>query len=182
MNAKFQIKTSRNIHKPLATAIKRGDVKAVYMAHDLKISPQSLSDHVKRTDAPVKNAVEYSTYLHDSKFNQQMAAIYFDAISMFDPNEWAQQFHNAPYATWFQLRDIEQERLDIGEKVFKFVVHDRRKWTDVQKELAHTWMIDLLKTISLATLMAQQFSEVANYDLVNLSKDFNQKFGGVKYE
>ena len=103
INAKFQIKTSRNIRQPLATAVKRNEIDAACMAHDLKISPQSLNDHVKRTDAPAKNAVEYATYLHDPKFNQQMAAIYFEAISMFDPSKWAKQFQNAPYATWFQL-------------------------------------------------------------------------------
>ena len=182
INAKFQIKTSRNIRQPLATAVKRNEIDAACMAHDLKISPQSLNDHVKRTDAPAKNAVEYATYLHDPKFNQQMAAIYFEAISMFDPSKWAKQFQNAPYATWFQLRKIEKKRIAMGEDVFAFAVNDHHKWTAEQKHLAHDWMIDLLKTISLSTLMAKQFSEVADYDMVDWSKQFNQEFGGVKYE
>lgn len=182
INAKFQIKTSRNIRQPLATAVKRNEIDAACMAHDLKISPQSLNDHVKRTDAPAKNAVEYSTYLHDSKFNQQMAAIYFDAISMFDPSKWAEKFQDAPYATWFQLRSIEKKRLGMGEEVFEFAVNDRKTWTPKQNQMAHEWMIDLLKTISLSSLIAKQFSEVAHYDLVGWSKNFNEKFGGVKYE
>lgn len=182
INAKFQIKTSRNIRQPLATAVKRNEIDAACMAHDLKISPQSLNDHVKRTDAPAKNAVEYSTYLHDSKFNQQMAAIYFDAISMFDPSKWAKKFQNAPYATWVQLRIIEQRRLKMGEQVFEFAINDRSTWTKAQNKLAYQWMIDLLKTISLSSLMAKQFSDYADYDLIDLKKKFNEKYGGVKYE
>ena len=70
----------------------------------------------------------------------------------------------------------------MGEDVFAFAVNDHHKWTAEQKHLAHDWMSDLLQTISLSTLMAKQFSEVADYDMVDWSKQFNQEFGGVKYE
>ncbi|MCT2899351.1 hypothetical protein EFM54_10230 [Lentilactobacillus buchneri] len=178
----FQIKTTRNISKPLWQAIKDNQVGVNEMAEDLKTSKQNISNHSHGIETTPANAVEYATYLHDPKFNQQMAAIYFEAISMFDPSKWAKQFQNAPYATWFQLREIEKKRIAMGEDVFAFAVNDHHKWTAEQKHLAHDWMIDLLKTISLSTLMAKQFSEVADYDMVDWSKQFNQEFGGVKYE
>lgn len=180
INAKFQIKTSRNIRQPLATAVKRNEIDAACMAHDLKISPQSLNDHVKRTDAPAKNAVEYSTYLHDPEFSQQMAAVYFYAISMFDSSKWAKQFHDAPCATWVQLRDVEKHRMELGDKVMEFVVNDRKDWTAEQQQMAQDWMTDLLKTISLSSLMAKQFSEVAHYDLIDKEQDFNSKYAGIE--
>ena len=178
----YQIKTTRNISKPLWQAIKDNQVGVNEMAEDLKTSKQNISNHSHGIDTTPSKAVEYATYLHDPKFNQQMAAIYFEAISMFDPSKWAKQFQNAPYATWFQLREIEKKRIAMGEDVFAFAVNDHHKWTAEQKRLAHDWMIDLLKTISLSTLMAKQFSEVADYDMVDWSKQFNQEFGGVKYE
>lgn len=178
----YQIKTTRNISKPLWQAIKDNQVGVNEMAEDLKTSKQNISNHSHGIDTTPAKAVEYATYLHDSKFNQQMAAIYFEAISMFDPSKWAKQFQNAPYATWFQLREIEKKRIAMGEDVFAFAVNDHHKWTAEQKHLAHDWMIDLLKTISLSTLMAKQFSEVADYDMVDWTKQFNQEFGGVKYE
>lgn len=178
----YQIKTTRNISKPLWQAIKDNQVGVNEMADDLKTSKQNISNHSHGIDTTPAKAVQYSTYLHDSRFNQQMAAIYFDAISMFDPSKWAEKFQDAPYATWFQLRSIENKRLGMGEEVFEFAVNDRKTWTPKQNQMAHEWMIDLLKTISLSSLMAQQFSEVAHYDLVDWSKNFNEKFGGVKYE
>ncbi|MEY2374563.1 hypothetical protein AB3X83_04790 [Lentilactobacillus buchneri] len=182
MQMRSMIKTSHNIGKFLKSALKRDQIDEGAMADDLGVTRPSIANHTGKYNAPIDMAAKYSTYLHDSKFNQQMAAVYFDAISMFDPSKWAKQFQNAPYATWFQLREIEKKRIAMGEDVFAFAVNDHHKWTAEQKHLAHDWMINLLKTISLSTFMAKQFSEVADYDMVDWSKQFNQEFGGVKYE
>ena len=176
----YQIKTTRNISKPLWQAIKDNQVGVNEMAEDLKTSKQNISNHSHGIDTTPAKAVEYATYLHDPKFNQQMAAIYFEAISMFDPSKWAKQFQNDPYATWYQLREVETKRLAMGNEVFDFVVNDRSTWTDHQKQLAKQWMIGLLKTISLSLLLGNQFSDVAHYDLDNMQKTFNSEFGGIE--
>ncbi len=173
-------KTSRKIGKPFHVALKRDEVNRDDMAEDLKTTKQTISHHATDFDCPPDMAVKYSEYLHDPKFNQQMAAIYFDAISMFNPNQWAKQFQNAPYATWVQLRHVEEKRLKMGSEVMDFACDGTNTWTDEQRKMAHDWMIDLLKTISLSSLMAYQFSEVANLDLVNMSKSFNKQFGDLK--
>ena len=180
MQMRSMIKTSRNIGKFLKAAMKRDEVDEGYMADDLGVTRPSIANHTGKYNAPIDMAAKYSTYLHDSKFNQQMAAVYFDAISMFDPSKWAKQFQNDPYATWYQLREVETKRLAMGNEVFDFVVNDRSTWTDHQKQLAKQWMIGLLKTISLSLLLGNQFSDVAHYDLDNMQKTFNSEFGGIE--
>ena len=176
----YQIKTTRNISKPLWQAIKDNQVGVNEMAEDLKTSKQNISNHSHGINTTPAKAVEYATYLHDPKFNQQMAAIYFEAISMFDPSKWAKQFQNAPCATWVQLRDVEEHRMELGDKVMEFVVNDRKDWTAEQQQMAQDWMTGLLKTISLSSLMAKQFSEVAHYDLIGKEQDFNSKYAGIE--
>ncbi|GAY74234.1 hypothetical protein [Lentilactobacillus kosonis] len=108
-----------------------------------------------------------------------MASIYFDAIAMFNPKEWADQFKQSPYAIWIKLRQIEQERLEMGNDVLGFAMEKRENWTTKQTKEAFTWMVGLLKTISLASLMAKEFSDVAHYDLKAMEQDFNQQFGDL---
>lgn len=180
LNKSFDIKTSRNIRTFLRDAMKHNQIKDTYMAHDLKLTNQSVSNHMHGYDTPADKAVKYSTYIHDPEFSQQMAAVYFYAISMFDSSKWAKQFHDAPCATWVQLRDVEEHRMELGDKVMEFVVNDRKDWTAEQQQMAQDWMTGLLKTISLSSLMAKQFSEVAHYDLIDKEQDFNSKYAGIE--
>lgn len=177
MTVKYRIKTSRNIGGALKQAIKRNEVDQGFMAHDLDTSSPAISNHTGKFDAPIDMAMKYSTYLDDPVFNQQMAAIYFDAIAMFNPKEWAEQFRDSPYAIWIKLRTIEKERLAMGDDVLAFAMEKRSGWTEQQTKQAMKWMIGLLKTISLASLMAKEFSDVAQYDLHQMEVDFNQSFG-----
>lgn len=174
------IKTSHNISKPLSDAMSRQNIKGEFMADDLKMSAQNLSNARHDIDTTPDKAAMFSEYLADTKFNQQMAAIYFDAISVFDPDKWAKKFRDAPFATWVQLRNVEKRRMEIGEKVFDFGVKDRSEWTKEETELAYEWMNGLLKTISLATLMASQFADMAHYDLDILVEKFNRLWGGIE--
>ena len=109
-----------------------------------------------------------------------LSAIYFDALSMFDAHQWAAKFQDSPYATWVQLRDAEEDRLKIGDQVMRFFVTDRKSWDAQQNQMALDWMIGLLKTIALSSLLAKQFSDVANYDLPKITKDFNKRYCGIK--
>lgn len=174
------MKTSQNISKVLGKAIDRQDIRQDWMAEDLGISKQSVSNSRNGEDTTPDRAVMISKYLEDPKFNSQMAAIYFDAISVFDPDKWAKKFRDAPFATWVQLRNVEKRRMEIGEKVFEFGVKDRSEWTKQETELAYEWMNGLLKTISLATLMASQFADMAHYDLDTLVEKFNRLWGGIE--
>lgn len=171
------IKTSRDISEPLDNAMKRQNIQQTYMADDLGVSKQNVSNARHGFDTTPEKAMWFSQYLGDSKFNQQMAAVYFDAVSMFDANQWAEKFRDSPYATWVQLRAVEKHRMGIGEDVFEFGVKDRSEWTDAEHKMAYEWMIGLLKTISLASLMATQFSDMAHYDLDNFIKKFNRIWG-----
>lgn len=174
------IRTSQDISDPLAAVFDRQHIQQNLIAHDLGMSKQNVSGAVNGDRTTPENAVKISRYMHDPKFNQQMAAIYFDAISVFDPDKWAKKFRDAPFATWVQLRHVEQHRMEIGEKVFDFGVKDRSEWTKEETELAYEWMNGLLKTISLATLMASQFADMAHYDLDSLVEKFNRLWGGVE--
>ena len=96
-------------HKPTYwKQFKDNQVGVSEMAKDLKTSKQDISNHSHAIDTAPAKAVEYATYLHDPKFNQQMAAIYFEAISMFDPSKWAKQF--LKYFHWFSF----DNRLSVG--------------------------------------------------------------------
>lgn len=171
------IRTSKNISKPLVDALERQNIRQDYMAHDLGMSKQTVSNSRNGSNTTPEKAVLFSKYLRDSKFNQQMAAAFFDAITVFDSQHWAKQFQNAPYATWVQLRHVEKRRMDIGEKVFDFGVKDRSEWTKQEADLAREWMIGLLKTTSLSLLMETQFADMAHYDLDSFIEHYNRLWG-----
>jgi len=180
MRPKTKIKTSRNIAGALKKAIWHNQVSQKYMAKDLRTtSPNISNQQTKKFDTPIDSAMQYSVYFNDPEFSQQMASIYFDAIAMFNPKEWADQFKQAPYAIWIKLRQIEKERLDRGNDVLGFAMEKREDWTPEQRKEALDWMVGLLKTISLASLMAKEFSEVAHYDLKSMEQDFNKEYGNL---
>lgn len=173
------MKTSRDIKKALNGAMKRQSIQSNLMASDLGVSPQILSNHRHVKDATPEKAVMYSQYLRDYKLNNELAAIYFDAVSMFDPNKWAVKFRDDSTMTWLQLKATETQRLALGDKVFEFAVNDPKEWTKDENAMAYEWVIGLLRMISLSSLLAHQFSEIAGYDLDKITNQVNKEWGDM---
>jgi len=172
-------KTSRDIRGALQSAIKRGFISINYMAHDTKQSPQAVTNHQHTMDASPAAAVKDAEYLDDPLFNSQMAAIFFESVAMFDTKQWSSKFQDSPFATWWTLRDIERERLALGDEVGRFLKEPRKNWTDEQNAKSIHFMEMLLKTISLGSLLAKQLEEVVDNDLVKMIHDFNEQQGNL---
>lgn len=173
------MKTSRNIHGAINSAIHRGKVLVKWMAKDTAQSPQTITNSRHTMDTTPDNAVRDSMYLRDATFNNQMAAVYFEAIAMFDTKQWASKFRDSPYATWWALRSVERKRLALGDSVGEYLKNPRSGWDDEQNKEAIEFMTDLLKTISLSSLLAKQLEEVVDNDLVKLIHEFNQEQGDL---
>lgn len=173
------MKTSRDIRGAIDAAISHNRVFVKLMAKDTAQSPQTITNSRHTMDTTPDNAVRDSMYLRDSTFNSQMAAIYFEAIAMFDTKQWAAKFRDSPYATWWALRSVERKRLALGDEVGEFLKEPRADWSDEQNKEAIEFMTGLLKTISLSSLLAKQLEEVVENDLVKLIHEFNESQGDL---
>ncbi|WP_204120209.1 hypothetical protein [Levilactobacillus wangkuiensis] len=173
------MKTSRNIRGALNSAIHRSHVFTNWMAKDTAQSPQTITNGRHTMDTTPDNAVRDSVYLRDSKFNSQLAAIFFESVAVFDTRQWSEKFRDSPYATWWALRSVEHKRLELGDEVDEFIKDPRSEWSDDQKKEITEFMTGLQKTISLASLLTEQVEEVTGIDLVKSNHKFNESYGDL---
>lgn len=174
-------KTSRNIRCELNSAIERLGLSVNLMAHDTKQSPQLITNNRHTTDASPVSAVKDATYMQDTLFNNQMAAIYFSAICMYNDGDWAQEFQSAPFATLDAIQTLEKRIVPIQEQVNEFIHDPYEKWSKSHenREQVKRLRMARIQLISLQLLYASQFEEVTRGDLVAETQEFNKKHGKI---
>lgn len=174
-------KTSRNIRCELNSVIKRLGISVNLMAEDTKQSPQLITNNRHTTDASPASAVKDADYLQDYQFSNQMAAIYFQAIQMFNTADWSPQFRNAPFATLDAIDDQRETVTDLRHKV-KCFMRDvpYEKWSHDQKRQAESYSDSMVKLVSMELLFTSQFEEAAHQDMLQVVSNSNKhnKLGG----
>lgn len=174
-------KTSRNIRDELNSAIQRLGISVKLMAEDTGQSPQLITNNRHTTDASPASAVRDADYLQDYQFSNQMAAIYFQAIQMFNTADWSPRFRNAPFAT---LDAIDEQQKQVGElrcRVKSFMRDlPYEKWDREQRKAADQYSDSMVKLISMELLFTGQFEEVAHQDMLQVVRNSNKhnKLGG----
>lgn len=170
------MKVKQDISQELDETILDQGISAKYMAHDLGKTETDLSkDRRGFTKANADEAVEYHKYLNDAKFGSQMSAKFFDQLAMLNTSKWAQKFQDAPFATWNKQLWSEDKRRKTGVRVHQIMLEPRETWTDEETRLVVDWMYQLIENVSLATLDLYQTADVAEMDLVQLMKLFNER-------
>ncbi|WP_258115503.1 hypothetical protein [Levilactobacillus yiduensis] len=174
-------KTSRNIRCELNSVIKRLGISVNLMAEDTKQSPQLITNNRHTTDASPASAVKDAAYLQDTLFNNQMAAIYFSSVAMFNDSDWAEQFHDAPFATLDAIHALEKRIEPIQDQVNDFTHDPYEKWnrSREKRETAKKLRQERIQLISLMVLYECQLEEVTHGDLVADTQKFNKKHGKI---
>lgn len=79
------MKTSTVLEKPLMESLNRQDLSKKYLAYDSSTPQSTVSDHTKgKQPVNVSKAIDYSESLNDSRFNLEVAYIFFGTISAID--------------------------------------------------------------------------------------------------
>jgi len=174
-------KTSRNIRDELNSAIQRLGISVKLMAEDTGQSPQLITNNRHTTDASPASAVRDADYLQDYQFSNQMAAVFFQAIQMFNTEDWAPQFRNAPFATLDAIDDQRKIVVDLRHKAKHFMRDiPYEEWSHDQKKTAENYTDSMVRLVSMVLLFIGQFEEVSHQDALKAVRNSNKhtKLGG----
>lgn len=178
------IKTSRDIRIFFDNAMKRNDVSAKLMAEDTGQTAQGIANNRHTVDTTAANAVKDAAYLRDYRFSNQLAAAYFEAIQMFDTEDWSPKFRDEPFATLDAIDDQRATVIELRRQVKTFMRdRPREKWTHDQCKKAELYSYERIKLISMELLFNGQFEDVSCQDMLKIVHEANKhnKLGGFKW-
>lgn len=157
------MKSSTILEKPLMESLNRQDLSKKYLAYDSDTPQSTVSDHTKgKQPVNVSKAIDYSESLNDSRFNLEVAYIFFGTISAMTGDK----YQNNPLALDILQQKESNERKSKKDRALETLTLKSEEFNQEDKNILFDYASEYLDEIMIETTMLVSLLDICEISIM----------------
>jgi len=151
------------LEKPLMDSLERNDFSKKYLAYDSGTPQSTVSDHTKgKQPVDIVKAIDYSESLQDSRFNLEVAYMFFGTISAMTGDK----YQSNPLALDILQQKESNERKAKKDKALETLTLKSGEFNQDDKDILFDYASEYLDEIMVETTMLVSLLDICGKNLM----------------
>ena len=157
------MKTSTVLEKPLMESLNRQDLSKKYLAYDSATPQSTVSDHTKgKQPVSIAKTIDYAESLNDSRFNLEVAYIFFGTISAMTGDK----YQNNPLALNILQQKESNERKAKKDRALETLTLKSGEFNQEDKNVLFDYASEYLDEIMVETTMLVSLLDICEISIM----------------